>query len=127
MLVADLGATSIDVAMTTLDGQIVAHRGEPADIADGPEALLERVEQLFDELRAGARGLPGRLWGVGIGVPGPVEFRTGRPSSPPIMPGWDGYPVRERLAARYDAPVWVDNDVNVLTLGEWRSGRRGGP
>ncbi len=38
------------------------------------------------------------------------------------MPGWDGYPIRERFAARYDAPVWVDNDVNVLALGEWRSG-----
>ena len=47
---------------------------------------------------------------------------TGRPISPPIMPGWDGYPVRERLADRYDAPVWVDNDVNVLAVGEWRSG-----
>lgn len=122
LLVADLGATSIDVAMTRLDGHIVAHLGEPADIADGPEALLERVEQLFESLRLGARRPPGRLWGVGIGVPGPVEFRTGRPSSPPIMPGWDGYPVRERLAARYDAPVWVDNDVNALTMGEWRAG-----
>ena len=38
------------------------------------------------------------------------------------MPGWDGYPIRERFASRYDAPVWVDNDVNVLALGEWRSG-----
>ena len=38
------------------------------------------------------------------------------------MPGWDGYPIRERFADRYDAPVWVDNDVNVLALGEWRSG-----
>jgi len=122
LLVADLGATSIDVAMTRLDGTVLAHHGEPADIAHGPDALLERVEQLFEGLRAGARRAPERLWGVGIGVPGPVEFRTGRPSSPPIMPGWDGYPVRDRLAARYAAPVWVDNDVNVLTLGEWRAG-----
>ena len=66
--------------------------------------------------------MPGALWGIGIGVPGPVEFATGRPVSPPIMPGWDGYPIRERFAARYGAPVWVDNDVNVLALGEWRSG-----
>jgi glucokinase-like ROK family protein len=122
VLVADLGATSIDVAVTSLDGRILGHRDEPADIAAGPEACLERVDELFEELRTSTRGLPGRLWGVGIAVPGPVEFRTGRPISPPIMPGWDGYPVRERFAARYDAPVWVDNDVNVLALGEWRSG-----
>ncbi|MEJ7752261.1 MAG: ROK family protein [Candidatus Limnocylindrales bacterium] len=121
VLVADLGATSIDVAVTSLDGSIIARRDEPSDITDGPAHCLGRVEALFEELRS-LPDLPGRLWGVGIGVPGPVEFATGRPISPPIMPGWDGYPVRERIAARYDAPVWIDNDVNLLALGEWRSG-----
>ncbi len=122
VLVADLGASSIDVAVTTLDGRILGHFDEPADVAAGPEVALQRVEELFGQLRGTSRALPGRLWGIGIGVPGPVEFRTGRPISPPIMPGWDGYPVRERFADRFDAPVWVDNDVNVLALGEWRSG-----
>ena len=122
MLVADLGATSIDVAITSLDGRVLGHHDEPASIADGPEVALARVEELFGQLLSSTRGLPGRTWGIGIGVPGPVEYSTGRPISPPIMPGWDGYPVRERLSARYGAPVWVDNDVNVLALGEWRSG-----
>lgn len=122
VLVADLGATSIDVALTALDGRILAHHSEPAQVETGPEACLDRVDALFDLLRATTRAIPGRLWGVGIGVPGPVEFASGRPISPPIMPGWDGYPIRERFAARYGSPVWVDNDVNVLALGEWRSG-----
>ena len=122
VLVADLGATSIDVAVTTLDGRILGHTDEPADIAAGPEVALARVGELFDGLRASRRALPGRLWGIGVGVPGPVEFRTGRPISPSIMPGWDRYPIRERLGSRYGAPVWVDNDVNVIALGEWRSG-----
>jgi len=121
LLVADLGATSIDVAVTSLDGAIIARRDEPSDITDGPAQCLGRVEALFDELRS-LNELPGSLWGIGIGVPGPVEFATGRPISPPIMPAWDGYPVRERFAARYHAPVWIDNDVNLLALGEWRSG-----
>ena len=81
------------------------------------------MDALFELAAADdAAPVPGRLWGIGIGVPGPVEFATGRPISPPIMPGWDGYPIRERFADRYGAPVWVDNDVNVLALGEWRSG-----
>jgi glucokinase-like ROK family protein len=122
VLVADLGATSIDVAITSLDGQILGHHGEPARIESGPEVCLGRVDVLFDSLLRTTQDLPGRLWGVGIAVPGPVEFETGRPISPPIMPGWDGYPIRERFADRYRAPVWVDNDVNVLALGEWRSG-----
>ncbi|MBA2721017.1 MAG: ROK family protein [Chloroflexi bacterium] len=122
LLVADLGATSVDVALTTLDGQILGHRDEPAEIEAGPEAGLGRVEELFDQLLATTHAVPGRLWGIGIAVPGPVEFATGRPTSPPIMPGWDGYPIRERFTARHAAWVWVDNDVNVLALGEGRSG-----
>jgi glucokinase-like ROK family protein len=122
VLVADLGATSIDVAVTSLDGAILAHRDEPADIAAGPESCLTRVDELWAELLSSTRNLPGRLWGIGVGVPGPVEFRSGRPISPPIMPGWDDYPIRERFSARYEAPVWVDNDVNLLAMGEWRSG-----
>lgn len=122
VLVADLGATSIDVAVTDLDGRILGHHDEPAKIEAGPERGLDRVDELFDLLIRTTQGIPGPLWGIGIAVPGPVEFQTGRPISPPIMPGWDGYPIRDRFAARYRAPVWVDNDVNVLALGEWRSG-----
>ena len=124
VLVADLGATSIDVAITDLDGRILGHHDEPAQIEAGPERCLGRVEELFELLAADdTRACPGPLWGIGIGVPGPGRVpRPGRPISPPIMPGWDGYPIRERFAARYGAPVWVDNDVNVLALGEWRSG-----
>lgn len=122
VLVADLGATSIDVAVADLSGAILDHRAEDAEIGAGPEIILGRVEELFDEVCAGNAVLPGRLWGIGIGVPGPVEFSTARPVAPPIMPGWDGYPVRDRLSDRYGAPVWVDNDVNVMALGERAEG-----
>ncbi len=122
VLVADLGATSISVGVTDLAGRILGHYTEPADIASGPEVVLGRVEELFQELQHTTRAIPGTVWGVGLGVPGPVEFASGRPISPPIMPGWDGYPIRERFTERFAAPVWVDNDVNVLALGEWRAG-----
>jgi glucokinase-like ROK family protein len=120
VLVAELGATGITVGLTDLAGELLAHRGEAWPIADGPVATLGRVEELFDALLAERPGVV--VWGVGVGVPGPVEFASGRPVAPPIMPGWDGYPVRDRLAARFRAPVWVDNDVNVMALGEVRSG-----
>ncbi len=62
--------------------------------------------------------------GVGVGVPGPVEFATGTPVAPPIMPGWDGYRVGERLADYFGAPTLVDNDVNIMALGEhWKAWR----
>ena len=122
VLVADLGATSIAVAQTDLAGRILGHYTEPADVANGPEVILGRVEELLVQLQQTSHQRPAPVWGIGLGVPGPVEFATGRPVSPPIMPGWDGYRTRERFAERFGAPVWVDNDVNVLALGEWRAG-----
>ena len=123
VLVADLGATSIDVAVTSLDGRILGHHDEPARIEAGPDACLDRVDAL---VRVPAADHPGRARAASGGSASASRVRSssrsGRPISPPIMPGWDGYPIRERFAERYGAPVWVDNDVNVLALGEWRSG-----
>ena len=58
--------------------------------------------------------------GIGVGVPGPVEFDSGRPVNPPIMPGWDDFPIPEWFDGRYGAPVLVDNDVNIMARGEHR-------
>jgi glucokinase-like ROK family protein len=126
ILTADLGASSIDVALADLGANILEHRAEPADIATGPEAILGRVEILFDQLTESAGQTDGAVWGMGIGIPGPVEFNTGKPVAPPIMPGWDGYPIRERFETRFNAPVWVDNDVNLMAMGEWRHGLAAG-
>lgn len=125
ILVAELGATGIEVATADLAGRISNTRGEAADVTLGPTHILGRVAELFDEL---VDSLPGdaHVWGVGVGLPGPVEFDTGKPVSPPIMPGWDGYDVRSFFATRYRAPVWVDNDVNVMALGELRGGLAAG-
>ena len=123
LLVADLGATSVDVALTTLGGRLIARRAEPTDVGLGPEPVLRQVDTLLRGLlEAVGSAAPGPLWGIGIGVPGPVEFRTGRPVAPPIMPGWNDYPVREHFADRHGVPVWVDNDVNIMALGEVRAG-----
>jgi glucokinase-like ROK family protein len=115
-----IGATGMEIGIADLSGRLIERVEEPIDIADGPDVVLGRAEVLVDELLA--RNAEGRrVWGVGVGVPGPVEFATGLPVAPPIMPGWDGYPIRDRLSRRYSAATWVDNDVNLLALGELRS------
>jgi predicted NBD/HSP70 family sugar kinase len=122
LLVASLGAAGMDVALADITGKILASEAEPIRIGDGPETILGRVDEIWERLRTDQAPRSGPLLGVGVAVPGPVEFSTGRPVAPPIMPGWDNYPIRERFNARYEAPVWVDNDVNVMALGEWREG-----
>ena len=81
--------------------------------------VLNRVCDLFDRLlSAGASD----LWGIGIGLPGPVDFSSARTIAPPIMPGWDRYDVRGHMVDRFGCAVWVDNDVNLMVIGEARDG-----
>ncbi len=116
----DTGATSIDVAVT--DGRlgVLSQLSEEHDIRVGPEKTLARALELTRK-QLTELGIE-RPSGVGIGIPGPVDFHAGVPVSPPIMPGWDGYPVRDAMARELGCPVLVDNDVNVMALGEQHAG-----
>jgi len=117
----ELGATSMRVAVT--DGRlgVLARASTPhADIRRGPEPVLAEALDVTRKLLA-EQGVD-RPSGVGIGVPGPVDFHGGVPVSPPIMPGWDGYPVRDALSRELGSPVLLDNDVNVMALGEQHTG-----
>ena len=121
LLVAELGITGLGVAVTDLAGNLLVHHEEPAAVSDGPVPILTRVVEHWHQLLATHEdGAP--IWGIGIGLPGPVEFATGRPVAPPVMPGWDDFDVRSFLADHFRAPVWVDNEVNVMALGELRAG-----
>lgn len=122
VLVADLDATTLAAGVSDLAGRLVATGDAEADIAEGPEPVLDRLVELWELLCRDAGISLDQVWGIGIGVPGPVEFATGRPIAPPLMPGWDGFGVREYLGRRLDVPVWVDNDVNLEALGEARVG-----
>jgi glucokinase-like ROK family protein len=118
-IAADVGATSINVAVTDGRCEVLAIESEDCEVRLGPTPVLGRVVDLATRVLEKA---PGRLMGAGIGLPGPVSFRDGMPVAPPIMPGWDRYPVRDELAGKWDCPVTVDNDVNVMALGERHAG-----
>jgi predicted NBD/HSP70 family sugar kinase len=125
VLVADLGATHARVAVTDLAGTTLAERAGDLDIALGPAEVLKWVSARFHELLDQTAHAAADVRGIGIGVPGPVEFDTGRPVNPPIMPGWDGFDIPGWFADRYGAPVLVDNDVNIMARGEhWVHWRR---
>ena len=117
VLAVDLGVTSVDVAVTDLSAQVMASAGHAIDIAEGPGPVLAEADRLAQQVLAEAGLSVADVRAVGVGVPGPVEFSTGRPSHPPIMPGWHDHPIPQAFR-RYDCPVFVDNDVNVMALGE---------
>ncbi|MEV0392518.1 ROK family transcriptional regulator [Polymorphospora rubra] len=116
----DLGASSIDVEVTNGRLEPIANYTEAADIRTGPKAILHRVNELLAKARVD--GVYEKLDAVGVGVPGPVSYRDGVPVSPPIMPGWDRFPVRELLTREHGCPAAVDNDVNIMAIGERHGG-----
>lgn len=117
----DVGATHARAALTDLDGQILGEANARLEVAAGPEQVLGWVVQTVGDLIASAGRPLTDLAAIGIGLPGPVEHSTGRPINPPIMPGWDRYDVPGHLQRVYDVPVLVDNDVNIMALGERRA------
>jgi glucokinase-like ROK family protein len=117
----DVGATSIAVALTDGYLEVLEFIEEDADVHRGPDVVLGRVIELIRELVA--RRPVSTLAGVGIGVPGPVSFRDGRVVGAPLqMPGWERYPIRDRLTRELNLRVTVDNDANAMALGEAHAG-----
>jgi predicted NBD/HSP70 family sugar kinase len=130
VLCADLDTTHAHAAVLDLAGNVVAERRGELRIADGPDTVLDTLAGWFADLLAGSGQPAAKVCGVGLSVPGPVEFDSGLVIRPPIMPGWDAHPIRERLRAALAAragtdaalPVLVDNDANLMALGEQRRG-----
>ncbi len=116
----DVGATHARAALTDLNGSILGEVDARIAVAEGPDAVLAWVVQSVRDLLAGSDRSVDDLAAIGIGLPGPVEHSTGRPINPPIMPGWDRYDVPGHLQEIYPVPVLVDNDVNIMALGERR-------
>lgn len=118
VLAIDLGATHGVVAVTDLAGSILSTESRALAIDDGPEPVLDwAIAAAKRVLKASGRSRD-ELIGVGVGLPGPVEHASGMPTNPPIMPGWNRFDVPAYLHRHFDVPVLVDNDVNILALGE---------
>lgn len=118
VVAADLGATHGRVAITDLSGTVLRSVLEDLVIADGPEVVLDWLVLTINRLMVECDRPISDLVAVGIGLPGPVEHESGRPTNPPIMPGWDGYDVPAHLRRTFSVPILVDNDVNIMALGE---------
>ncbi|MEV3861526.1 ROK family protein [Streptomyces sp. NPDC050095] len=129
VLAADLDTRHARAAVLTLTGDVLAERTGTLAIEEGPEAVLPRLALWFGELLKETDRAAQAVCGIGLAVPGPVDTDTGRVVQPPIMPGWDGYDIRGRLARATaehaatapDVPVLVDNDANLMAYGEQRA------
>ena len=119
----DIGATSLEVALADVTGLIMRQRAEPTDVHLRPESVLGRCSELLLRLLEEQGGTPDQILGIGVGVPGPVDFARGVLVAPPLMPEWENFSIRDFFRKTFfSAFVAVDNDVNIMALGEQRVG-----
>jgi predicted NBD/HSP70 family sugar kinase len=119
VLTADVGAAHARAMLSDLTGASLGETARTLHTTDDLQACLEWLQSAWRRLlREAEPGLP-PVVGIGVGIPGPVDVRTGRPVRPPIMPGWHDHPVRERLEDAFGVPAFVENDANLMALGEF--------
>lgn len=118
-LIAHAGATGAQVAATDLDGAILWRRQVPVAVTElNPGQWLGRISTDFRAALDATGHAPTAVRGIGLALPGPVDFDARTLVRPPILSGWDGYPLADWFTADYSAPVIVENDVNAMALGE---------
>jgi predicted NBD/HSP70 family sugar kinase len=122
VVAATVDTTHSRAAVTDLSGRVLADAQVDVAVEHGPEKVLAAIADTAHHLLQ-ARGVEtSEVSGFGLSVPGPVDPATLRPSQPPIMPGWDAYPVAEHLQDVFGIPVLVENDANAMALGEYSVG-----
>ncbi len=120
----DFGHSHLRVAVGNLAHTVLAEDAEPIDVDASAGQGFDRAERLVRRLVAESGISPGKVIGIGLGVPGPIDIETGVLGSTAILPGWAGTNPRDELATRIGVPVYVDNDANLGALGEqvWGAG-----
>lgn len=117
VLTVDVGHRHVTASITNIYGKPLRHRRRTIDVTSmPPDEILGIVESLADDLLAAdGTALP---VGVGMGLPAPIVPDTALPGPTPVMPGWDSYPLRTRLARRWPLPLILENDARAVALGE---------
>ncbi|MGA0566993.1 ROK family protein [Rathayibacter sp. KR2-224] len=113
-----LDPSIITVVLLDLEGRVVAHRTIPTPPSATAPKTLQRIVRVASGLVDAAGVDAGRIMGVGIAAPGPVDVEAGVVLDPPLLPGWRNVPVRDELAQRLQLPVLLEKDVTAAAVGE---------
>ena len=118
----DMGAMHLSVALGDFSARILEEIEIPFRITDGPEKCLMEADRVLEQILLKRGVTSADLSGIGVGVPGPVITDQGTVMAPPIMPGWDRYPIRAKFEKKWNTAVTLNNDAELGALGEWAYG-----
>ncbi len=118
----DFGGTNVKVGLVSSTGRVVRSRVLSSQDVGRPSRFVEGVGRSVESLTQTVGLAPSQLRGVGIGAPGPVDAARGLIHFLVNVPGWREVPLAQQLQRRLRCQCLIDNDVNLVTLGEWRFG-----
>lgn len=120
VLVANVGEDHVRLAVTDLEPDIIAESVGALDVRSGPETILAWIAKEFGALLEKVGRSKPQVLGICLGLPAPVDYDAARILGPSVMLGWDDFDIRGWMSAHFAAPVLVENDVNLMTLSEFR-------
>ena len=118
----DFDHDRVRVALADLSSTVLAEDCAEIDVDHSAADAMDAALEILRSLQAAAGIADAQLVGAGVGVPGPIDRRTGTVGSAVILPGWAGLPARDTLARRLGLRVQVDNDANLGALAEFSFG-----
>jgi len=118
VVTAALDAVGGTVAVVTPHGKVLASESIDTDVTDGPEETLRTTVAAIEELMRIHDVAVERVAAVAISLPGPIDPAEHRLNDPPIMPGWDGWPILDSLRETMNVPIFVENDADAMAYGE---------
>jgi len=114
----DIGGTNIKLALVDREARLTVKRTFSTLKFKGKSALIDAIVSQIEGLVSGQGINKKDIIGIGIGAPGAVDIRTGTVHYLTNIPDWREVPLGSILKKRLGIPVFVDNDANVMALGE---------
>jgi glucokinase len=119
----DVGGTNVKLGLVDSQGGIRARAGfKTQGYIRHKNQLIDRIVESVQRLIHENKISKQNVLGIGLGVPGLVNFQKGTVASLTNIHGWKNVPLRDIIQKKMGVSVFVDNDVNVICLGEWRYG-----
>jgi len=112
----DLGGTKIEAGLVDLNGKVIKKLIMPTEAGKGKQKVIQNIVYAVNKLKKD------RILGVGIGIPGPTDYRKGVAINPPNLPGWKEVPLKRILEDKLRMTVAVENDAKCFAIAEYKCG-----
>ena len=115
----DVGGTGIKIGLVDDRGQTLGWKRIETDVEQGPDAAVERISDAISRVIEEAGLSDAQVTSIGLATPGTMDIPAGKFLNPVNLPGWQNYPIRDRIAKATGKPVSFVNDANAAAYGEY--------